>query len=90
MQRFVYNKADWDSMEKDLTGYEAPNGSVQECWDHLEKAIVSSMHKHIPLKTASSSKKKPWITSEVKSYINKRNSLYKKWKKKPSPEIHQQ
>ena len=26
----------------------------------------------------------------MKSCINKRNSLYKKWKKKPSPEIHQQ
>ena len=85
--RFMYKKADWDSMRNDLSNYTLPSGSVQIQWDHLESTIGNLMKKHIPTKTPRPQKHKPWITREIITIIQRRNRLYSKWKASKTPDL---
>ena len=79
--RFIYNKADWDSMKDALNQYTLPKGSVQEQWNDLESTLLYFMKKHIPTKLPRPLKHQQWISGEVITFIHKRNRAFRKWKK---------
>ena len=79
--RFIYNKADWDSMKDVLSQYTLPMKSVQEQWNDLESTLLNLMKKHIPTKLPRPQKHQSWISRDVITFIHKRNRAFKKWKK---------
>ena len=87
--RFMYKKADWDSMRERLKTYKLPNAPVQIQWDHLESTIIGLMKKFIPCKTPRAQKHKPWITREVIQTIHRRNRAFTEWKNSKSTAIHE-
>ncbi len=86
--RFIYAKADWESMRKHLAAYKLPESSVQEQWDHFESTIISLMKKYIPQKIPRPQKHKPWISREIITMIHRRNRAYKSWQTSKSSETH--
>ena len=48
--KFLYSKANWDSMRREMSNYALPTTSVQEQWNHLESFIKTLMKKYIPTK----------------------------------------
>ena len=79
--RFIYNKADWDSIKDVLSQYTLPMKTVQEQWNDLESTLLNLMKKHIPTKLPRPQKHQPWISRDVITFIHKRNRAFKKWKK---------
>ena len=86
--KYLYNKADWESIRTKLGSYKLPQASVQEKWNDFENTLKSLMNKFIPTKASSPPKHKPWITREVKTLLHRRDRLYKKWKKTEHEKDH--
>ena len=86
--RFIYYKADWDSMKDALNQYTLPKSSVQEQWNDLESTLLNLMKKHIPTKLPRPQKHQPWISREVITFNHKRNRSFRKWKKRNTKEQH--
>ena len=55
--------------------------SVQENFDLITSFIKASADKHIPSKTSRSVSSVPWITSEIRRKIRRRNKTHAKAKK---------
>ena len=82
--RYIYSKADWESMRSELENYSLPDKPVQEQWDHLENTLKSLMNKYIPQKVPRRQKHKPWITRDLITELHQRNRAFRKWKKTQS------
>ena len=80
--RFIYSKANWEGLRKELENYILPDGSVQQRWDHLENAIITAMTKYIPYKPRKTNNQKPWVTRELITLFRKRDRLHKRWKQR--------
>ena len=86
---YLYQKGDYESMRKDTFEFAKEkyfNGhsdtcSVQENFDLLTSFIQDSADKHIPSKTSRSVSSIPWITSEIRRKIRRRNKTHAKAKK---------
>ena len=88
---YLHQKGDYESMRKDTLEEFAQekyfNGhsdtrSVQENFDLITSFSQDSADKHIPSKTSRSVSSVPWITSEIRRKIRRRNKTHAKAKKK--------
>ena len=92
---YKYQKGDYESMRKDTLEFAKEkyfNGhsdtrSVQENFDFITSFIQDSADKHIPSKTSRSVSSVPWITSEIRRKIRRRNKTHAKAKKTGSSKL---
>ena len=92
---YLYQKGDYESMRKDTLEFAQEkyfNGhsdtrSVQENFDLITSFIQDSADKHIPSKTSRSVSSIPWITSEIRRKIRRRNKTHAKAKKTGSSKL---
>lgn len=87
---FQYHRTDTPGLLKSLEESSAKfcndfndtaNQNVNDMWSRLKNNITQAMDKFIPSKTISSSKASlPWITSEIKHAIRKRDKLFRRSK----------
>ena len=82
---YRYQKGDYESMIKDTLKFAKKyfNGhsdtrSVQENFNLITSFIQDSADKHIPSKTSRSVSSVPWITSEIRRKIRKKNETHAK------------
>ena len=87
---YLYQKGDYESMRKDafefakekyFNGY-PDTRSVQENFNLITSFIQDSADKHILFKTSRTVSSVPWITSEIRRKIRRRNKTHAKAKKK--------
>ena len=85
---FLHRKGNFDSMRKDasdfakdkyFSGY-SDNRSVQENFDLITFFIRESAEKHIRSKASRSTSSVPWITTEIRRKIRRRNRTHAKAK----------
>ena len=86
---YLYQKGDYESMRKDafvfakekyFNGYPDTH-SVQKNVNLIISFIQDSADKHIPSKTSRTVSSVPWITSEIRRKIRRRNKTHAKAKK---------
>ena len=85
---YCYRKADWASLRIELenitTTYfqlnEANPRSIQDNWDYFHNLLLQAIDAHIPVKSISNAKSPPWMTSQLKKLIRKKQRLYNKAK----------
>ena len=81
---YLYQKGDFDSMRRDSSNFAKDkyfNGhsgsrSVQENFSLITSFIQEAVYKYIPSKTSRSVASVPWITSEIRKSIRKRNKTH--------------
>ena len=86
---YLYQKGDYESMRKGAFEFAKEkyfNGfpdtrSVQENFNLITSFIQDSADKHIPSKTSRTVSSVPWITSEIRRKIRRRNKTHAKAKK---------
>ena len=90
---YLYQKGDYESMrvfnftkEKYFNGY-PDTRSVQENFNLITSFIQDSADKHIPSKTSRTVSLVPWITSEIRKKIRRRNKTHAKAKKTGSKKL---
>ena len=94
---YLYQKDDYESTRKDTLEFAQEkyfNGhsdtrSVQKNFDLLTSFIQDSAGKHIPLKTSRSVSSIPWITTEIRRKIRRKNKTHAKAKKTGSSKLNQ-
>ena len=92
---YLYQKGDYKSMRKDTLEFtqekyfsgHSDTRSVQENFDLITSFIQDSADKHIPSKASRSVSSVPWITSEIKRKIRRRNETHAKEKKTDSSKL---
>ena len=86
---YLYQKGDYESMrkaafefakEKYFNSY-LDTRSVQENFNFVTSFIQYSADKHIPSKTSRTVSSVPWISSEIRRKIRRRNKTHAKAKK---------
>ena len=85
---YLYQKGDYESMRKDTLKFtKEDTRSVPENFDLITSFIQDSVDKHIPSKTSRSVSSIPWITSEIRRKIRRRNKTHAKAKKTGSSKL---
>ena len=92
---YLYQKGDYESMRKDAFEFakkKYSNGypdtrSVQENFNFIISFIQYSADKHIPSKTSRTVSSVPWITSEIRRKIRRRNKTHAKAKRTGSKKL---
>ena len=87
---YLYQKGDYESMTKDAFEFAKEkyfNGfpdtcSVQENFNLITSFIQDLADKHIPSKTSRKVSSVPWITSEIRRKIRRRNKTHAKEKRR--------
>ena len=74
------------AQEKYFSGH-SDTRSVQENFDLITSFIPVSADKHIPSKTSRSVSSIPWITSDIRRKIRRRNKTHAKAKKTGSSKL---
>lgn len=87
-----YNNINMSSLQEDLTHanwdeiYYFP--SVSEQVEYLNGLILPIFNKHVPLKIKNTNGRiSPWFTTETKLLIERRDILYKQWKRYRTQEL---
>ncbi|XP_068739230.1 uncharacterized protein [Montipora capricornis] len=83
---YLYKKADMDKLEQEIDNiahefcakHNSSDFSVDENWNHFKLKLQQAIDKHIPQKQVKSNRKLPWITTQLKRMIRKRERLFKK------------
>src|SRR6218665_407735 len=82
------------SNEEWINSYIAINkGNTALAYDHFIKTCTELYNKYLPLKTATNKKvcpKKPWMTPGLLTSCRKKDKMYLKYKKTPTPAKFQQ
>ena len=92
---YLYQKGDNESMRKDAFEFAKEkyfNGfqdtrSIQENFNLISSFIQDSADKHIPSKTSRTASSVPWISSEIRRKIRRRNKTHAKAKKTGSKKL---
>ena len=92
---YLHQKGDYDSMRKDVFEFAREKyfncfpdtRSVQENFNLITSFIQDSADKHIPSKTSRTVSSVPWITSEIRRKIRRRNKTHAKAKKTGSKKL---
>ena len=87
---YLYQKGNYESMRKDVFEFAKEkyfNGypdtrSVKENFNLITSFIQDSADKHIPSKTSRTVSSVPWITSEIRRKIRRRNKTHAKAKRR--------
>ncbi len=82
----LYEKADWDSFRNHIKEFSSTidysgKPGVNNLWQDIKKQLDQGIEKFIPHKIARSRNSLPWITTEVRKLIRKKNKIYTKMKK---------
>ena len=88
----IYSKAKWnkieDEMRKTLKEIQNLNidvaNEVNFLWDTFKSNLLRAVQQFVPHRTSTTRDRPPWITSEVKKLLQKRNRLFKKVKQNPT------
>ena len=91
---YLYNRANWDIIREKvstvsdmyLTLNENSSRTVEQNWNFIHESILQIIKDHIPAKQISTSSRLPWMTSQLKRLIKRKQRLYKRAKrfKRPS------
>ena len=79
----LYRKADWKLLSDHIKNIEikilnSPNSSIRGVHlEYFQNDLKNGVNKCIPHKTASNKANLPWITSEIKHLMRKRDRVYK-------------
>ena len=92
---YLYQKGDLDSMRRDSSNFakdkyfsgHSGSRSVQENFNLITSFLQEAVDKYIPSKTSRSVASVPWITSEIRRNIRKRNKTHEKAKKTVSSKL---
>ncbi|CAC5363337.1 unnamed protein product [Mytilus coruscus] len=74
-------KIDLNNLHKDITSMNEQNEGVNVLWTHFQTKLEESIGKNVPKKTARKKDGSPWITTDIKRLIRKRDRWYKRMKK---------
>ncbi|CAC5417074.1 unnamed protein product [Mytilus coruscus] len=84
----LYRKANWENMKldmnnlhHDITLMNEQKAGVNTLWTHFQTKLEESIGKNVPKKTARKKDGSPWITSDIKRLIRKRDRWFKRMKK---------
>ena len=90
----LYNRANWDIIREKvstvsgmyLTLNENSSRTVEQNWNFIHESILQIVKDHIPAKQISTLSHLPWMTSQLKRLIKRKQHLYKQTKrfKRPS------
>ena len=93
-QIYLYYRANWDSIKEDLTNLlhsfdlsSTDTKTVDELWIKFKDTVLHSVRSHIPHKLTRTRCDLPWLTSDIRKQIKKRNKLYCQYKTSRLPEI---
>ena len=82
----IYRKTKWDKIEdemrktlKEIQNLDVAN-EVNFLWDTFKSNLLKAVQQFVPHLTSTTRDRPPWITSEVKKLLRKRNRLFKKVK----------
>ena len=83
---YLYKKADMDKLEQEIDNiahefcakHNSSDFSVDENWNHFKLKLQQAIDKHVPQKQVKPNRKLPWITTQLKRMIRKRERLFKK------------
>ena len=84
---FLYNKADWVGLRKHINDFSEsfvstnllhPGKSVNQLWDSFKLELEKSINKYIPFKSAKRRNGLPYMTTEIKRLMKKRDKLHPK------------
>ena len=92
---YLHQKGDYESMRKDACEFAKEKyfnsypdtRSVQENFNLITSFIQDSADKHIPSKTSRTVASVPWITSEIRRKVRRRNKIHAKAKKTGSRKL---
>ena len=57
------------------------NHPINSIWDHFKTSLEESIKRNVPIKTTRKKDGCPWITSDIKRLIRKRDRWYKRSRK---------
>ncbi len=85
----LYNKADWDSFKKHINQtYELLKklmyqNTTNQLWEILKKDLQGGIELFIPKKMAKQTNSLPWLNSDIKKLLRKRDKMYKESRNTP-------
>lgn len=86
-----YKHADFDKLRDDLVSFSRTflentpfARSLDENWSLLKQALLTGIKDHIPTKMTKTNRSLPWITSDIKSMIRRKDRAYRKARKTKS------
>ena len=85
----LYNKADWTSFKQHInqTYKKLKESKIQtntnSLWEILKKDIQDGISLFIPTKMAKHTDSLPWLNSDIKKLLRKRDKMYKRHKNTP-------
>ena len=89
----LYDKADWQEMKAAMLSLyqelEKENGSLttDELWVKFRDGLNDAVKTFVPHKAARLKTRKPWISSEIRKMMKRRDRVYKRMKKSGSEEL---
>ena len=84
---YCYNRANWEALcETEISRYhfeqnENNNRSVEDNWNYIQDNLLKAINTYIPVKFISNSNNGPWMTSQLKRLIRKKQRCYNKAKR---------
>ena len=85
---YLFKKADYDSMKResnyllnDFINKHQKSMDINQMWEEFKNHIHKLLEKYIPQRTIKHQHGYPWITTELRRMIRKRDRLYNKIKK---------
>ena len=85
----IYRKAGWDSLRHDLAQFSKEyvqsdhlSRTVDENWAMLKSAMQQAVNKHIPQKKLSGRCNLPWLSTDIKRDIRRKQRAFNKVKNK--------
>ena len=85
----VNNRANWDALHEEMTEIsrynfeqnENNNRSVEDNWNYIRDNLLKAINTYIQVKFISNSNNAPWMTSQLKRLISKKQWHYNKAKR---------
>ncbi len=83
----LYSKAKWENIREELEEIgtkikeESNTKSANHLWNMFKDTILDAIKKHIPMKTCKAKESLPYMTTEIKKLIRRRDRAYKNRKR---------
>ena len=82
---YLYKKANFDGLNKFIAKSSAEffasnpwENSVEHNWNAFKNAVIKGIFQYVPQKLSMPKYKLPWITTDIKREIHKKDRLHKK------------
>ena len=76
------SKANWDGMKEDMLTFQSTflstceGKSTEQLWQEFKDEVDMLINRYVHTKTIRGRKNLPWVTQEIRRYMNKRGHLY--------------